>query len=297
MSRMWWPIAWAALVLLAPGGDGKAVAQDASLAAAPPATASTPQPDRMPPSDDGGLKPFSVATKGGERWGYRNVHGDIVIAPRFAFAGDFHGGLARAWVAIEENPEGKEPPRWGFITPDGEWAITPRFRAAGDFADGLAPAQLEGEFVLIGTSGAVRRRLHDAKATPPLPSPDCVTLEQYVAELAGTSVARSYALDASPVDGEARLGYVVTPLRFGALAVKERGWEGENLVLVLPGRSQQEARALVAKFAGDHTHEDLTGQSGHEGVALVWQMEDERTLSTRVREDGGVEIATSLWAI
>jgi hypothetical protein len=288
MSRMWWPVAWAVLVLLAPGG-GKAVAQGTPPAATTPVTAPAVRQDR--------LQPFSVATKEGERWGYRNGHGDIVIAPRFAFAGPFHGGLARAWVAIGEDPEGKEPPRWGFIMPDGQWAIAPRFRAAGDFADGLAPVQLEKEFVLIDTAGTVRRRLHDAAATPPLPSAGCATLEQYVAELGGTSATRRYALDANPVAGEARLGYLVTPLRFGTLAVKERGWEGENLILVLPGRSQREARALLAKFAGDRTHEDVTGQGGHEGAALVWRMEDEQTLSIRVREDGGVEIAASLWAI
>lgn len=63
------------------------------------------------------------------QWGYMDRQGQVVIAPQYEEAGDFHEGLAR----IKLNG------KYGYVAPDGKVVIPPTFLAAGDFAEGLAP--------------------------------------------------------------------------------------------------------------------------------------------------------------
>ena len=122
------------------------------------------------------LEPFAV-------WGYRNQAGEVVIAPRFSKAGDFHDGLAPVrllsqwgyvdvqgrlaiparFVRAREFQEGlaaaavgdRLAPRWGFIDPGGAWAIEPAFEEVESFSQGLAAAKPpDGAWGYIDRTGA-----------------------------------------------------------------------------------------------------------------------------------------------
>ncbi len=71
-----------------------------------------------------GLAPVKV----GERWGYINRTGKVVIPPRFRLAGPFAEGLA----AIEV--DGK----YGYIDRTRKMVIPPQFMIAEPFSEGLA---------------------------------------------------------------------------------------------------------------------------------------------------------------
>ncbi|MDR2207832.1 MAG: WG repeat-containing protein [Azoarcus sp.] len=83
----------------------------------------------------------------GGRCGYINAKGEMVIAPRFEFAGDFSAnGLAR----IQENG------KYGYINAKGEIVIAPRFGAAEDFsANGLALIKENGKYGYINAKGEI----------------------------------------------------------------------------------------------------------------------------------------------
>lgn len=102
----------------------------------------------------------------GDRWGYQNESGMIVIDPLFDQAGEFKQGLALVQVGgklgfIDTRGKSVVEPRWdelhsfcddlarvrsggryGFVDRSGEVAIEPRYQAAGDFSEGLAPVML-----------------------------------------------------------------------------------------------------------------------------------------------------------
>ncbi len=76
-----------------------------------------------------------VPTLVGDRYGYANREGIIVIEPKYCEAGPFRDGLAR----VKETPGGK----WGYITPRGKYAFRARFKQAGDFSEGRAKVLVE----------------------------------------------------------------------------------------------------------------------------------------------------------
>lgn len=80
---------------------------------------------------------IAVRTRAG--WGYLDGAGRGVIAPRFAWAGDFGDGLA---------PARDESGLCGYVDRAGTFAIRPAFRSCGSFSDGRARvdlAQAEGD--------------------------------------------------------------------------------------------------------------------------------------------------------
>jgi len=68
----------------------------------------------------------------GEKWGYIDRTGQLVIPAHFDEAGDFSEGLAR--VKVKGDPD-----KWGYIDKQGNYVIPPQFYSAGDFREGLAP--------------------------------------------------------------------------------------------------------------------------------------------------------------
>ncbi len=91
----------------------------------------------------------------GEKWGFINVRGEVVIPLLFDRVGDFHCGLSRVRVGDA----------WGFINSTGKMVIKPRFRWVSDFADGIAQVWYEGKISYIDTSGRVIVKTDDAAVT------------------------------------------------------------------------------------------------------------------------------------
>jgi serine/threonine protein kinase len=72
--------------------------------------------------------PFQI----GEKWGYKNNEGKVIIDPCYDFADKFSEGLARFKI------NGK----WGYIDDDGNTVIPAEYSGAGNFSEGLANVQI-----------------------------------------------------------------------------------------------------------------------------------------------------------
>ncbi len=90
---------------------------------------------------DVALFPVSV----GDKMGYIDNTGKIVIEPQFDLAGDFSAGLAAVRLGMS----------WGYIDLSGKMVIQPQFTDVGDFSGGLASVQLEesGPYGFVDKSG------------------------------------------------------------------------------------------------------------------------------------------------
>ncbi|MCA9458740.1 MAG: WG repeat-containing protein [Nitrospira sp.] len=90
-----------------------------------------------------------VNVKVGNKWGYINAQGTIVIQPRFDFAHSFSEGLAA--VRIEDS--------YGFIDRKGQLVIKPQFSSVGShgFREGRVAVILPGEskYAFIDKTGKV----------------------------------------------------------------------------------------------------------------------------------------------
>lgn len=64
----------------------------------------------------------------GDKYGYIDTAGKVVIEPKYSLGMDFSEGLA----AVES--DGK----WGYLQPDGEYRVPPQFDAASAFSEGLS---------------------------------------------------------------------------------------------------------------------------------------------------------------
>ena len=98
-----------------------------------------------PQFDDAALHfPESLAqVKIGEKWGYIDKTGEIVITLQFEGASYFSEGLAQ--VMIGE--------KWGYIDKTGEIVITPQFEDASDFSEGLAHVKTGEKWTYVNYSG------------------------------------------------------------------------------------------------------------------------------------------------
>lgn len=69
-----------------------------------------------------------VCIKVGEKWGFANMQGEIVIAPQFANPCKFSQGVLPA----------QKDDKWGYINTKGEWVIEPQFDRTTGFREGYA---------------------------------------------------------------------------------------------------------------------------------------------------------------
>jgi hypothetical protein len=86
-----------------------------------------------------------AAVKSGDRWGYIDTNGALVIQPQFEAAYDFSEGMAA--VRVGE--------KWGYIDSSGQMVIQPQFEAASKFTEGLAAFPQNEQYGFIDASGTV----------------------------------------------------------------------------------------------------------------------------------------------
>jgi len=98
------------------------------------------------------LRPF----RAGDKWGYADQTGKLIIQPQFDEAEPFSEGLAR--VKVGGNNVLGAPfvagGRWGFINEEGLMVIQPQFYSAENFVKGRAYVSI-GELRIIGGRGSV----------------------------------------------------------------------------------------------------------------------------------------------
>lgn len=84
----------------------------------------------------------------GQRFGYINREGDIVIEPRFKAARDFTSSTNTCYLSLDEAhwcdalAAVCEDDKWGYINNKGNYVIEPKFAEAGIFMTGLAPVKV-----------------------------------------------------------------------------------------------------------------------------------------------------------
>jgi hypothetical protein len=81
----------------------------------------------------------------GERYGFINLSGKLVIPPKFQYADHFAEGAAPVQI------DGQ----FGFVDPSGEIVITPRFQWASQFSQGLAIIKSDGRFGYCDPRGEI----------------------------------------------------------------------------------------------------------------------------------------------
>ena len=91
---------------------------------------------------DGGRAPVKI----GEKWGYIDTTGALVIEPRFEYASEFFTD-GRASVVIGR--------RWGYVDTTGAVVIGPQFDYAHPFSEGMAVIQVDGNWGYIDTAGRI----------------------------------------------------------------------------------------------------------------------------------------------
>jgi hypothetical protein len=125
-----------------------------------------PQKKKAAPPPEKPSTDLPTPMKLGDRYGYKDKSGMIVIDPLFDEAGEFKDGLALVKVDgdlgfIDTQGKTVVEPEWeelhpfkddlarvrsggkyGFVDRQGKVVIEPRFKAAGDFSEGLAPVIL-----------------------------------------------------------------------------------------------------------------------------------------------------------
>ena len=83
--------------------------------------------------------------KVGNKWGYVNNAGYVVIEPRFQYAFVFEGSSAR--VRINS--------KWGMIDKTGRFIIEPQYDEIGHFRDGLSRVRKNGKVSFINETGKI----------------------------------------------------------------------------------------------------------------------------------------------
>ncbi|MBS1683936.1 MAG: WG repeat-containing protein [Bacteroidetes bacterium] len=91
----------------------------------------------------------------GDKWGYIDKDGKIVINPQFEFAGLFYDGLALVKSADD---------KYGYIDEDGKYKINPTYKYATPFSEGLASVVVEnGQPQIINNNGDVKATIATAE--------------------------------------------------------------------------------------------------------------------------------------
>ena len=137
----------ATLVLAAAAGCGGG---PAGTSPSPSAGTASPTASPSPSPEEPALFPAAS----GDKYGFIDANGTMVITPRFDTAQAFSGGLAlvqKDW-------------RYGYVDPDGRLVVKPRFMSAEPFSEGLAAVALKARTGYIDATGAwvVRPRFFEA---------------------------------------------------------------------------------------------------------------------------------------
>ncbi len=122
-------------------------------------------------AEDAGEGLFGIAesTWGGEKYGFADESGKIVIEPKFADVSAFSDGLAAA------KPLGKEEKN-GFIDKKGNWRIPAQYDIAGAFKNGIGSASIGSDQFVLDRNGKV---LESSKSrTAPSPAGNGLVVEK-----------------------------------------------------------------------------------------------------------------------
>lgn len=129
--------------------------------------------DSLDTDSNSGLLPIVEGTWQGERYGFADMKGKVVIAPKFAEVKDFHEGRASVALptgsdsefefrhALQPSYRMEKPLTWGYIDTKGNMVIAPKFsktyywgdRHGGEFSHGIASVSLKGKWGLIDRDG------------------------------------------------------------------------------------------------------------------------------------------------
>jgi hypothetical protein len=82
------------------------------------------------------------------KWGFIDIHGEVVIPIQFHRANGFAETLAAVEFSDEKN-------QWGFIDRGGNMVIPPQFQDAQYFGEGLAPVEVEFKYGYIDKNGRI----------------------------------------------------------------------------------------------------------------------------------------------
>jgi hypothetical protein len=93
-----------------------------------------------------GLVPISALTLDGQRLGFADAKGHVVIAPAFARTKNFSDGLAAVKMPGEDG-------KWGFINHAGSFVIPAIFTSINSFHDGFASVKVDGGYQIIDKNG------------------------------------------------------------------------------------------------------------------------------------------------
>ncbi len=85
------------------------------------------------------------------RWGYINKEGEMMIAPEYHDAWNFHEGLAVVKVEWAR----------GYIDREGKYVVEPKYQYAGPFIDGKAKVMLDDVWEYIDHEG---KKVGDAES-------------------------------------------------------------------------------------------------------------------------------------
>lgn len=106
-----------------------------------------------------GTPPDLIPHKKGDKYGYVDENGKIIIDHKFAIAYIFKDGLA-----LVKEEFGKKGPGYGYIKKDGKYFVEPKFEEARSFNEGIAAVREEGSgFYYIDTNGERIKALEPKK--------------------------------------------------------------------------------------------------------------------------------------
>lgn len=90
----------------------------------------------------------------GDKYGYVDQAGKLVIQVQFDIARDFSEGWAAVNIGGRDSLFGGESGgKWGYIDKSGSWVIKPMFRMAFSFRDGRAKVEIGGQERIIDKTG------------------------------------------------------------------------------------------------------------------------------------------------
>ncbi len=95
------------------------------------------------------MLPITIKTEEGEKSGFIDKTGKIVIEPAFDLVSEFSEGLCGVMVVDDMENE-----RWGFIDKTGKVVVKPFYSFIRDgFKEGLAPVKFNGRWGVIIKTG------------------------------------------------------------------------------------------------------------------------------------------------